>query len=150
MKKLEWNVYVENFNRREIEVYDIFSHQGFYKSLIKMKKDYKAFLKENAVDGNMEANSIKRYKKEVFTEKLRQELLYYFWGKCEWETVITSWPPYISREELNRLNTDNSKFALNVYLFVADKISAYDQVMLNFDTFVEYVWERLLSLKERK
>lgn len=31
MKELEWNVFVENINRRQIEIYNIFNHGSFKK-----------------------------------------------------------------------------------------------------------------------
>ena len=56
--------------------------------------------------------------KEVFSDQLKHILQYYFWGKCEWEIV------------LNHDNGTNSD----------RKIDVYEQVMLNWDKFVEYCW----------
>ena len=56
--------------------------------------------------------------KEVFADQLKHILQYYFWGKYEWEIV------------LNHDNGTNSD----------RKIDVYEQVMLNWDKFVEYCW----------
>ena len=56
--------------------------------------------------------------KEVFSDQLKHILQYYFWGKCEWEIV---------------LNHDNGTN-------IGRKIDVYNQVMLNWDKFVDYCW----------
>ena len=57
---------------------------------------------------------------ETFKEELRRDLMYSFWSKYEYEVCITS-------------VFDNRK--------VDEKIDVYQQVMINFDRFVEYVLE---------
>ena len=59
--------------------------------------------------------------KEEFSEQLKSELLYYFWSKAEWEVIITPW-----------VGGDREKCAV--------KIDVYEQVMSNWDVFVDYVW----------
>lgn len=99
-KKLEWNVFYYDFNRRKIDTYNIFDHGGFVK-----------YVKE----------AINKYKdKESFAEQLKTELLYYFWSKAEYEVLLSPW---IGDEK------------------AAVKIDVYKQVMLNFDVFLDYVWE---------
>lgn len=56
---------------------------------------------------------------DEFKEKLKRRLMYYYWSKTEWEIVLKPW-----------VGDDN----------VAEKIDVYDQVTLNFDKFVDYVW----------
>ena len=41
MEKLVWNVYIENINKSQIEVYNIFDHSGFNKDLLKIYDEYK-------------------------------------------------------------------------------------------------------------
>lgn len=126
---MKWNVYYENFNRKEIEVYNIFNHYSF-------RTEVEKHLKE-CTD------------KEEFAERLRRSLSYYFWAKCEFEIVLTSWTPHIKIEELNRLNAEREKYikewgkephSLYVQPNVFEKISIYDQVMINWDIFVDYVF----------
>lgn len=65
--------------------------------------------------------AINEYKnKEKFTEQLKSELRYYFGEKCEWEILLSPW---VSDEK------------------VAVQINVYEQVMLNFNVFVDYVWK---------
>ena len=75
--------------------------------------------------------------------------MYYYWAKCEWEVVITSWPPHINMDELDRINKqrksefakyDREPYCLCINTDVRKKIDVYSQVMLNFDIFVDYVW----------
>ena len=65
--------------------------------------------------------AIKKFKnKEVFASQLKTELAYYFWSKSEWEIIISPWC--------------GNKKPCDV------KIDVFDQVMMNFDIFVDYVW----------
>jgi hypothetical protein len=132
MKKhiqLEWNVFHHNVNAKKIERYNVFNHSSFYNSVIKIAKN-----------------------KETFSEDLRKEVMYYFWAKCEMEVVITSWPPYIDAKEYERLTKENNTWieqrgeparCLNVCMTVGEKIDIYEQLMLNWDKFVEYTWNTL-------
>jgi len=103
-KELIWNVYVENFNRREIEIHNVFDHVGFLEDV---RKDYKKCKNDFA----------------AFEEKLKSNVMYYYWSKCEWEIILTSWPP---RKD-----------------FKESKIDVYDQLRLNWDEFVKYTWTAL-------
>ena len=62
--------------------------------------------------------------KDTFKEYVRRDLQYYFWSKCEYEIVIDSWPP---------CNIDK-------------KVDIYSQVMLNFDIFIDVIWNYLASI----
>jgi hypothetical protein len=55
-----------------------------------------------------------------FAEELKNAVQYYFWAKCEHEIVITGWPTSHSDVDL--------------------KVDIYDQIRLNWDIFVKYVW----------
>jgi len=73
--------------------------------------------------------AIKEYNdKESFAEQLKRELRYYFWSKAEWEIIISPWCGNKNPDEI--------------------KIDVYDQVMLNWNIFVDYVWENRENLKE--
>ena len=56
--------------------------------------------------------------KEEFIDKLKRQLMYYFWSKCQYEIILSPWTG----------QADNIK------------IGIYDQIMMNFDRFVDYVW----------
>ena len=68
--------------------------------------------------------------KEEFLKVLKRILMYYYWSKCEWEIVLAPW-----------IATDKVKDI---------KIDVYDQIMLNWDIFAEYVWSNRRELKRKK
>lgn len=137
---MEWNVYIHSFNQNKIEPYNIFDHYSFV-------KDVKDAIK-------------KLYNKEEFADKLKRELRYYFWSKCEWELIIEitkdnhiflyPWCGCRNPEEVKIDVTDDVNFDWNSF---ADKhtkeqahsnqakIDVFDQVMMNWDVFVDYVWK---------
>ena len=123
-----WNVYRENFNRGVIVKYNIFDNISFADDIIKL-------LNEGIT-------------KDDFEDKLRQVLFYYFGGKTEYETVITSWPVYINRTEFYRLYNDFGQYKIrncfpykiNIAPEVGKKVSICDQVLMNWEQFVEYLW----------
>ena len=76
----------------------------------------------------------KTYKKhkddyESFCSAIKCSLAYFFWSKCEWEIVLCDWPP-----------SDR---------FQKKKIDVYDQVMMNRDVFMKYVWDMTHARKAR-
>lgn len=74
---------------------------------------------------------LKKYKdKGEFAEKLRQSLFYYFCSKCEWEVVITPWMTDKKTEDI--------------------KIDVYDQVMSNWEVFLDYVWNSKIHRPRKK
>lgn len=95
-----WYVFRYNINSKTIEKYNIFEHGGF-------KHDCMQLL-INITD------------KEKFIIELKNTLQYYFWCKCEYEIVISAWPP--SHNDVQR------------------KVDIFSQVMLNWNVFVDYVW----------
>lgn len=98
---LEWNVYVDDFNKKEIVVHNIFNHYFFVEDLKKIIKKYTD--------------------KKEFSEQVRKILMYYYWSKCEWEIILQGWP----------CTKD----------FKEEKIDVYDQIMLNWNRFIDYVLE---------
>lgn len=67
---------------------------------------------------NYKANGV--FDRDEFSKDLGRILMYYFWSKCEWEIILQHWP------ESER--------------FKDEKIDVYDQIRLNWDIFVDYVW----------
>ena len=64
--------------------------------------------------------------KDSFAKQLKKDLMYYFWSRAEWEIILSDWPPS---------NTFREK-----------KIDVFDQVMLNWDIFVDYIWNNKREL----
>ena len=104
--ELHWNVLYGNFNSGKIEVRNVFDHHGF-------------------LDGCRKAAKKHGKDRDAFEEYVRHELMYYYWSKCEWEVVVSHWPP--SEQHSER--------------FTDIKIDVYDQVMMNWEHFIDYLWE---------
>jgi hypothetical protein len=94
---------------------------------------------------------LKRQKlpKDTFAVQLKRELMYYFWCKYEYEVVVTSFPAHITPTELERANKEYARKYEEYHHYpkhiditpeIATKIDIYDQVCLNWDVFVDYVW----------
>lgn len=103
---LKWYVYLENFNGRSIVTYNVFEHFNFYQ------------------DVKEEIRQIED--KQNFSEKIKRIARYYFWAKCEYEILITSW-----------IGNNN---------FKDKKIDVYNQLELNWDRFIDYIWENKKDL----
>ena len=96
---LVWNVYISDFNAKNIKQYNIFNHYSFREDCKKVKKGVPF---------------------DKFKEEVKKSLMYFFWSKCEWEIFLEDWPPHES--------------------FKKKKIDVYQQVMMNFDLFMAYLW----------
>lgn len=67
------------------------------------------------------ARALKRdLNRNDFARHLRSHLFYFFCSKCEYEVLISPWID------------DKEKGVI--------KVDIFDQVMMNFDIFVDYVW----------
>lgn len=108
---LEWNVYISDFNAGKIKTHNVFNHCGVIEDCQKAYKKHK-------------------YDRDAFIEEVRRSLRYYYWSKCEWEIIITHWPPRKNAQDL--------------------KIDVYDQVMLNWDKFCDYVWKHKDEFKVKR
>lgn len=136
--KLVWNVF--NECNGEICPLNIFEYNyKFLEDLLTAKRKYKDNFKE-------------------FAEYVRKSLQYYYWSKSEYETVITTWPPYITSEELNRLNKEKHEREIRHRPFYREavnidtryKIDIYTQIMLNWDRFIDYIWNNKHLLTKKK
>lgn len=110
--ELHWQTYHYDINHKKIEPYDIFRHWRFNEDVISLLNK-RGMTEEN------------------FREKLKSDLMYYFWSKCEYEVLVAGWPPTDNKDE-------------------EEKIDIYDQVMLNFDQFASYVWNSVTHRTRKK
>lgn len=108
MEKLEWNVYYEDINNKKIDTFNVFHHWQFLE-----------YCKKNAKQNKENYNT--------FVDQLKKDAMYCFWSKCEWEIILSDWPP-------------SNKFK-------KEKIDVYDQLCLNWDIFCKYVWEHITDLR---
>ena len=97
---MKWNIFCHNINKKQIEVENIFNHGAFSRYTYELLRKCKT--------------------KEEFGEKLKSELLYYFWCKAEYEVMISAWCGGDGREAI--------------------KVDIYTQIINNWDVFLDYVW----------
>ena len=88
--------------------------------------------------------------KEEFAAELRKKLMYQYWSRSEYEVVVTSWPPYIKVENIEEMKSEvekhNSEYnwkqvRISPTLTVAKKIDVFEQLNMNWEQFINYVWE---------
>lgn len=136
--KLVWNVFYEDFNDRKnpIKVINLFEFNWVFlkNGLLYAKKHY--------------ANDYIK-----FADHIRSHLQYEYWSRCEYETIITTWPCMISREEALEFKDELDEYP-DHYMYnlpvPGHKIDVYTQVMMNWDRFIDYVWnnKRLITKKK--
>ena len=63
---------------------------------------------------------------DVFSEQLQRDARYYFRSKCEWEILIKNW---LTRDDIK-----------------ARKVDVREQIMINYDHFLDYVWNNRSEL----
>ena len=80
MEKLEWYVIIYDFNKKELEDFNIFNSTKFSEGIkdILENDNYTSF--------------------EDFCEKLDKELMYTFWSKAEYEVIISDMFDTIERK----------------------------------------------------
>lgn len=129
---LSWKVFWEDFNKKEIVYYDIFKSGYWEKKAKELKKKHPKF--------------------EEWTTAFRIQLKSQYWSRSEYEVVITSWAPYIKIEEIDRLQKEinerektwgNKPLCLNPRLTVERKIDIFEQLDMNWEVFVNYVWNNI-------
>ena len=98
---MEYKVLYEDSNAKSIEWLNVFNHSRFCSQLMDL-------LGKNKTQGD-------------FKTELRDICSYNFWSKCEYEVIVSCWPPY---ERGAR-----------------EKIDIYDQLMANFTLFADYIWQ---------
>lgn len=96
----QWLVLDYNINTDQIEYFNILSHGGIIRDV------YNATRKCHTI--------------EEFEKELRFSVKCYFWGKCEWEILVSPLFPRSNTREF--------------------KVDVYDQVNANWDIFLNYVW----------
>jgi hypothetical protein len=130
---LYYYVYVESINQRKIVKYNVLNDGIVAEIKDRVKKQHIS-------------------DKKKFEESVQQILMYHYWSKSEYEIILTSWPPRITIEEYHKLERelaarmeemDREPYSMCASLSVAEKIDVYDQVMLNWNIFIDYLWENL-------
>ena len=108
---LEWYVLRHDFNEKKFVWVNIFAHGDFLQECKKWARKYKD-------------------DKYLFTEAVKRSMMYYFWARCEWEVVVSCWPPSEATEDI--------------------KIDAYEQIVKNWNAFADYIWNHAAELRRRE
>jgi len=140
-KRLVWFVFAEDGTSRGIVPVNLFEYNWvFLHSLVRIKRKYgKDFVK--------------------FADSVRSALMSEYWSRCEYETVITTWPSYVTKDDVARMAKEieererkwgSTSGLVGVDLYSGVKIDVYTQVMLNWDSFIKYLWDnrRLITPKK--
>ena len=139
--KPTFKVLIDDFNKNEIQFENWFDFgqwttikkelSGLIKKFRKLEKlDFKKSQKEvkEFFTKNMWSDEFKKCKSldELIEYSIEMRLerlcMYYFWSKCEYEVIVSAWPPREGSEE---------------------KIDIYDQLKANWDIFKELVFKEL-------
>lgn len=79
-------------------------------------------------------------------------MMYHYWSRSEWEVILTSWPTHMRLDELSKLNNEaevhqknygREPYSLVVNLSTKEKIDVYDQITMNWNIFIDYLWRNL-------
>lgn len=99
---MKYNVIIWDVNRQEFIPYDIFPY---------LKKAY-----QEAIEREEEPKTF-----DEFKEFIRKESMYMWWGRCEYEIILSDWPGQTKEE----------------------KIDVYYQVMNNIDAITKLFMEEI-------
>lgn len=130
---LTYYVYIENINKHIIDTYNVLTDA--------IIDEIKEEIKKN-----------KSLDKDIFEHIVARIMAYHYCYKSEYELLLTSAPAYINSNHLVLLNMEHDKYLkdfemppykISVPLTLAEKIYAYDQIMLNWGIFIDYLWENL-------
>ena len=146
-KPLSWLVVEYDRNANKIQYYDILEYRE--DDIKKMKKKHKT--------------------KEEFAEALRREMMWRYWSKCEWELIIRltedgrvilgPWAGCRNPDEVEIDVTDITNFDWKSFAIKhiegqrfknEAKIDVYDQLMWEWDGFLDYVWNYHHKWQRRK
>ena len=110
MIPLKWNVWIDDINTRDLKQFNIFSHSRYNEDV---KESMYKYIK-------------KQISKDTFIENVRKATLYYFWGKVEYEIVIS---PVIGN-------------------YYKKKTDIKEQIELNWDRYIDYLLHVCSSMEE--
>ena len=130
---LSWKVIMEDFNSRKIIYYDLFK-SGYWEKVAKELKE--------------EKHSVF----QAWSDAFRQKLMSQYWSRSEYEVVVTSWPPYIKVDDVQKLQDEiadrektcgSKPLRVNITPTVARKIDIFEQLDANWGVFSKYVWRNI-------
>lgn len=106
-----FNVFVWDFNSDMIEPYDVLPH---------FREEYRNLAKKPNSNWRKCPKTF-----EEFKEFVKEESIYKFWGRCEYEMIVHGWPV--------KKNTH--------------KIDVHEQIMANIDVISRILWDEINNKK---
>ena len=105
-----FNVIIYGFNSKKFETYDVLPYlRECYKGIRKKDKRPETF--------------------EQFKDFVEKESRYMFWSRCEWEIILSPWPPHDGVEE---------------------KWDVYGQIEMNLDLIARLLMEDVVKAPRKK
>ena len=121
----KFNVLVWNFNSDSLEYYDVMPYlRNSYKE---RKERYKVVVKRKDFDPNNEYYKVPETL-EDFKNFVKNESLYQFWSRCEYEMICHAWP--VKKN--------------------AHKLDVHEQIMMNIDVIAEILYKEMHKLSEKQ
>lgn len=137
-KALSWKVFRYDVNSREIIVADVFNSNWVFKA--DLYYAYKHCKNKNGEDDY-----------DKFAKAVLSNIMYYYWSRSEYEVIISRWPTSLSEVELQKLLAEleeqkkDAPDRRNYYVYPplegAEKVDVATQVIMNWDSFISYVWQ---------
>ena len=123
--KAQFNVLMWDFNRDEIEHYDVLPYfRNAFKER-KTKSKGKRIQKIMAENPDMKKYYGVPATWEELKDFIKDESQYQFWSRCEYEMIVHGWP-----------------VRKNDY-----KIDVHEQIMMNIDTITDILYKELIENK---
>lgn len=129
---LSWKVILEEFNTRKIYFHDIFESGYWEEKARELKETFS--------------------NRKAWENHFRIQLMSRYWARSEYEVVVTSWPPYINVEDIEKLQEEVNErektwgtkpYKIYVTPTVAEKIDVFQQLEANWHVFADYVWSNI-------
>lgn len=147
MKKMNFNVLHLNYNKNEVEPYDILPY---------FRNCWKAKCYKDNVTKIKEAKS-KNKRIKLLKNFIQDKSLYMFWARCEWEFLVAHWPFGSKQmyEDLKKFWKDypdidgytNRNMLDNIIIQDMDKIDVHKQIMMNIDIITDILYKEFFKEK---
>lgn len=151
-----WKVLYEDFNRKHISyvnVFEFYQFSGIFNELKKILSKFKKTWKDtNLTTMYLDHQADIQELRTTLLDTLDSRLVYAFWAKCEYEVIVSTWPPHFDYDaavkRIKKLKAENNDWhkdvnsvasVLNVGQGPELKIDIYKQITANYASFQEVV-----------
>lgn len=93
---------------------------------------------------------------DAFTKGIKHAIMHEYWSRCEYEICISGlFSDMVASEEIDRLNKERKEHPTQVRFDTKTdgnkfKIDVYTQIIMNWDPFIEYVWNNRKLISQFK